>query len=264
MSGCLCLLNARALIRRSFRLSALDLSFCGLAPQSVPALARLLAGGHLADLALCEEDDPLLDGATEPVVRASMFLFYFDPTMHMFSFFPSCVLSPAQFSHALRANRSLLHLALSRVALWDDVTLGDGVVSALVSHPTLRSIDLSTNDAPEGHAEGAANSIRRLISADCPTLVELMISSCALRDASALLAEALHANTHSVSFGCGFQGMTEAGAKAFLAGVRRRSAALKCLELLGEECGDGPQCRALGAANHLVNYGREPSANASE
>jgi hypothetical protein len=111
-----------------------------------------------------------------------------------------CVLGPppwqldlatygALLCDALRANTQLETLQLESVGLWRDIEAAAAVMTALQTHPSLRSLKLLGNTAWNAAAAGAA--LGALIQ-HSHTLMELDIRSCYLGDAGmGPIAEAL-------------------------------------------------------------------------
>jgi hypothetical protein len=157
----------------TLRLKALRLHSMNLTPVAVPALARVLSSAVLTGLSITNDAATagvqLLDAATAPLL-----------------------------ANALRANRSLQWLSLINVRLWDDVTAGVAVVTALVGHPSLCLIDLTGNrvhNVTDALAVGAA--LGALVAADTPAFQELHVGDNGLGDDGLRpLCDALPRNTH--------------------------------------------------------------------
>jgi hypothetical protein len=152
------------------QLTSVTLQLCDLSPVSAPALVRLVGGGALAELDICGGGRQLLD------VPAALAL-----------------------GDALRANGMLTTLLLWAVDLWRVPAAATALLGALTGHPSLRSLNISTNDvvAETGAALGA------LIAANTSALHELDVSFCDLGDAGLrLLFDALPGNTHLRTLDC--------------------------------------------------------------
>jgi hypothetical protein len=93
------------------RLHTLRLNRCELSAASAPALARLLGGGALAELAICSMA-PFLHAAHTAEVLAD----------------------------ALRACSTLTVLTLQSVRLWDDSGTATALLGALTGHASLRTL----------------------------------------------------------------------------------------------------------------------------
>jgi hypothetical protein len=185
------------------RLRALDLRNCLLPPASAPALARLLGGG-LSRLALAD----MLDA-------------------------PAALL----LGNALRASTTLTCLQLHRANVWLDPAAAVLVLGALVSHPSLRELDVSHNAAGTPAQQGIAGAlIATLVAANAPALRTLNVECCSLGDAGlGLLADALAHNTHLRTLKCADNGITEALARERLLPAVQANAALRKLVLVDEE-----------------------------
>jgi hypothetical protein len=97
------------------RLTSVALNRCELSPDSAPALVRLIGGGALAELDICGGGKQLLD-------------------------FPASL----ALCNALRASSTLTALSLRWVNLWQDPAVAM-VLGAVTGHPSLRSLDISSN-----------------------------------------------------------------------------------------------------------------------
>ena len=136
------------------RLSALDLSDCGLTPDSLPALADMLAGGTLTQLSVRG-----VRGGGAPFTGAHA----------------------AAFCAALRGS-ALTALTLTGCQLWDEATLADGIalLSACEACPRLGHLSVSRNATGCVAAEQAVGAgLARLV----PRLRFLDISHCDLGEA---------------------------------------------------------------------------------
>jgi hypothetical protein len=145
------------------KLTKLSFFVCGLAPACEQALVRLLRSTTLTDLCIHERSGaPLIDAAAAPAV-----------------------------ADALRANRTLTHLSLQCIKLWDDMDAASAILGALTAHSTLRILDLCLNIIWD-NVDGADATVRKqagtllgaLIAADACALKALDISSCGLGDAA--------------------------------------------------------------------------------
>ena len=148
------------------KLLVLQISACELSSASVPALARLIRGGVIESLQIDNSEDPLFDEA--PAV---------------------------QLADALAASRTLMHLKLESILLWDNAPAAAVVMRALTGHPTLQEVDLCWNNPPVQFAAGAA--LGALVAANAPALTSLAVAFSALGDVGLSgLCYALPRNTH--------------------------------------------------------------------
>jgi hypothetical protein len=156
------------------RLAALTLWNCHVTPASAPALARLISGGELKELCVCNDGVQLLD---QPVA--------------------------ALIADTLRANSTLTSLTFRGCALWRDAAGATLILGALTAHRSLRMLNLNINQIQPGNEQarpalGAA--LGALVAADAPALHELHLSHIANDEARLLalgpLLDALSLNTH--------------------------------------------------------------------
>ena len=188
------------------KLTKLSFFVCGLAPACEQALVRLLRSTTLTDLCIHERSGaPLIDAAAAPAV-----------------------------ADALRANRTLTHLSLQCIKLWDDMDAASAILGALTAHSTLRILDLCLNIIWD-NVDGADATVRKqagtllgaLIAADACALKALDISSCGLGDAGmAPVLAALAKNTHLFCLMCGNNCMTRAFAHNRLLPAVKRNTSL--------------------------------------
>jgi hypothetical protein len=151
------------------QLQSLEFWGCAFAPASAPALARLLGGGTLSELAVrwCRG---LLD---EPA-------------------------SDATLAAALQASTTLTSLRLDGMGLWRAHAPGAVLLDALTAHPSLRKLVCSFNRAENPEMAAAAGAaFGALVAANAPALTELDLSRSLLRNAAmGPLCDALPRNTH--------------------------------------------------------------------
>jgi hypothetical protein len=201
------------------RLSAVELNWCLLSPASVPALVRLLGGNALAELKIDNYNQLLLD---EPAA--------------------------ALLSEALVANTSLTALHLTLVGLWRRPGAAVALVTALVGHPRLHTIDLSDNHM-HGIEETSA-SLGALVAANAPALQQLDVSGSRLGDAGmGPLVDALRQNTHLRVLNCAVNEMSEAFARDRLVPAVRANKGLRTLTV---ECAGERACEGAREAAALV------------
>jgi hypothetical protein len=188
------------------RLHTLSLLNCSMTPAWAPALARLLSSGALTALTLLQ--GVLLDAHAAGVLSA-----------------------------ALRANATLLHVALHAVELWQQPALGAAVLSGLTAHPSLRTLHLSKNwNHVDGGTGVAGAALGALVAANAPALTELDVSNCDLTDDGLRpLFEALPANTHLRTLRCLSNGMSAACARDVLLPALRANASLRTLAARDDE-----------------------------
>jgi hypothetical protein len=203
------------------RLSSVTLHSCGLAPASVPALARLIGGGdtltelHIVGLR------PLLDAP-----------------------------AAALLANALRANTTLTALTLQGIQLWHDAAAAAELLGALTAHPRLRLLNLSWNwlhgDVGVQAAE-AGTMLAALLLANAPALQTLDISRSSLGDEGMRpVVEALRHNTHLTKLNCFHSELSEAFARDRLLPALRANAALR--ELVAGGSAPEREAMALVAA----------------
>jgi hypothetical protein len=180
------------------RLTRVTLHSCYLSPDSMPALARLVGGGALAELVIHGDGRQLLDIPTALAL-----------------------------GNALRASSTLTTLLLRFVKLWRDIAAATALLGALTGHVSLRSLDISYNrfrvDAADQEEAGAA--LGALVAANAPALTALDVSFSDLRDAGLRpLFDALPANAHLRTLNCGYSDLSDAFARdALLPAVRANS-----------------------------------------
>jgi hypothetical protein len=189
---------AAALARR---LSALQLLFCDLTVASVPAVVRLLGGGALRALTVgCV--DWLLDAPAAALLGA-----------------------------ALRGHTALTSLALWDMSLWHDGATASALLGALTAHPSLRTLDLSHNDAIGPRVAAALGA---LVAANAPALTELDVSGDDVAQSRlAPLLAALPRNTHLRILGCEYDrtGATATFVRQRLLPAVRANSSLRTLKV---------------------------------
>lgn len=174
-------LDAVATTALAIRLPTLRLFECCLAPETVPALVRLLGSSALTELHIEQTEtwSSLLDEH-----------------------------SAALLAEALHANRTLRRLTL-RAVLWNDARREASFLEGLVGHPSLCSLNISFNslihpnleeqmlvDAAEAAVVVGA-ALGALVAADAPALQELHLTFMNLDDGGLFpLCQALPRNTH--------------------------------------------------------------------
>jgi hypothetical protein len=174
---------------------------CGLRPAGVPALARLLASGTLASLAI-HQDDLLLDR-------------------------PSAALLGA----ALRANTTLTSFSLRGAAVWrlwihDAATAA--VLGALTGHCSVRAIQFSVDNVLAVGPAALGAALGALVAANAPALTELDVSSSYLGDEGlGPLLAALPGNTHLRELNVALNAVGDAFARDVLLPAVRANASLR-------------------------------------
>jgi hypothetical protein len=183
----------------------------GLAPAAAPALARLLGGSAVTDLAIRGGEVALLDAP-----------------------------AAALLAGALRANSTLTALRLQSVRLWDDVAAATTLLGALTAHPSLRTLSLFHNYAAlrtEAERAAAGAALGALLAANAPALTELDINVCVPGDAGmAPLLQALPRNTRLLMLKCAGNLMTDAFATNTLLPAVRANTSLRRLAATGLMC----------------------------
>jgi hypothetical protein len=206
---------ADAALARS--LSSVVLHGCGLTPAAAPALARLVAGGALAELVL-SRNAMLLDQTTAALLGT-----------------------------ALRANTSLTAFSCDHIVLWRDAAAGAALVGSLTGHPSLRALDLSWNDVPAAAVAAAGAVLAALLLANAPALHELDISWCRLGDEGLRpVMEALRHNTHLTKLVCKYNNTSEAFVRDVLLPAVRANTGLR--ELVAGFSAPEREAEALVAA----------------
>jgi hypothetical protein len=180
------------------RLTSVMLGWCNLLPASAPALVRLVGGGALAELEI-QDNVALLD------VPAALAL-----------------------GNALRASSTITAATLCGMGLWLDIAVATSLLGALTGHPSLRSLSISDSLADPAVRDEAGAALGALVAANAPTLTELNVSSCNLRDAGLRpLFNALPANTHLRKLDCMGNNPTDAFVRdAVLPAVRANTSLL--------------------------------------
>lgn len=202
-----------AALRR--RWTAVDMCAAQLTPASVPALERLVSGGALKALAITGNDCPLLDVPTAVAL-----------------------------GRALQTSRTLTRLLLTEVGLWRDVQAATMLLTALVAHPTLHTLDVSNNGVG-AHGAFAGAVFAALLAADAPSLQALFVGKCDLGDAGmAPLLAATAMNTHLQELAIVGNGMSAALARRALVPAVR---ACRTLVVLLTDVGRGVAWRGGSA-----------------
>jgi hypothetical protein len=131
-----------------------------------------------------------------------------------------------------RANTTLTWLALWHTALWRDPAVALTLLGAVSAHRSLRQAVqnlIGQDDAAQG-AAGAA--LGALLAADAPTLLDLDLRDCGLREAAlGPLVEALRANTHLRELLLADATASEAFLRQRLLPAVRANTSLRCLEI---------------------------------
>jgi hypothetical protein len=191
------------------RLAVVSLLRCDLSAGAAPALARLVRGGAVTELAVSNERWSLWSG--EP--------------------------GAALLGDALRTS-ALVSLQLSSVNLWAVPAAARALLSAVTGHPTLRKLDISRNETRDAaQTAAAAAALGALVAAD--TLLQLNVSYCALGDvALAPLVAALPRSARLCELsllhegeggGVAFDALTETFARDALLPAVRANASLRVL-----------------------------------
>jgi hypothetical protein len=188
------------------RLTAVTLFECSLSPDSAPALARLLGGSALRMLELWNADEPLLDAPAAALLSA-----------------------------ALQANSTLTLLSMCSVDFWRDADAATALIQALTGHASLRTIDVSNNDAA-AHAAAAGAALGALVAANAPALQQLDVSDSDLRNEGlGPLMGALPNNTHLRQFDLSCNDFTEGFVRNELAEAVRGNTSLRRLVVFAPE-----------------------------
>jgi hypothetical protein len=207
------------------RLHALRLDYCYLSAASAPALARLLRGGALAQLAIAGQGDPLLNAPAAAVL-----------------------------ANVLRACSTLTALTLRSVSLWRHPVVVTALLGALTGHASLRTLDLSYNQLNTADRTVAGAALGALVSANAPALTELDVSDCDLANGGLRpLLDALPSNTHLAKMDCSCNDATDAFVCGTLLPAVRANGSLRQLRCKPQR-GDTtrPARHALAEAEALV------------
>jgi hypothetical protein len=184
------------------RLRAVRVYGCQLSRAFAPACVRLLSGG-LVELSLGDMEQ--LD------VPAALLL-----------------------SNALRASTTLTSFQLSAADLWCDPVAAALLLGALVSHRSLRELDVSYNDVTMPALQPVA-VLAALVVANVPALHTLDISYCRLGDAAmGMLVDALPQNNHLRTLKCAGNDMTEGFIRNRLLPAVQANASLRKLILMDD------------------------------
>ena len=192
-------------------LPTLQLCQCCLTPAATPALVRLLGCTALTRLHI-EQTEPCMVLLDEDSV--------------------------VLFANGLRANRTLLHLAINGV-VWYFPGLAE-MVNALVAHPSLRVLDYESNDITENASEAeravasraAGVALGALIAANAP-LEELHMQFCDLGDEGlGPLCDALPRNTRLHTLDISSNGITHAFTAQHLLPAVRANTSLRHLTVI--------------------------------
>jgi hypothetical protein len=184
------------------RLTHVGFCYCRLSFESAPALARLIAGGCLRELAIRGEHNQLLDGDAAALLGA-----------------------------ALAENSSLTALTLRGIRLWSHPAAAALLLRALTGHASLRSLDIGFNQA-EDAGDVIGDALGALVCADAPALTRLDAFDCQLGDAAlGPLWDALPRNTHLRTLRCEAAPMCDAFAEERLLPAVRANASLRTLTL---------------------------------
>jgi hypothetical protein len=182
----------------TLQLTSVTLQECNLSPDSAPALVRLVGGGALAELDILGGGRQLLD------MPAALAL-----------------------GNALRASSTLTAVSLRSVALWRDPRAATALLGALTGHASLRSLDISYNEAEPAGQEEAGAALGALVAANAPALTELRVSGCDLGDAGLRpLFDALSANTHLRKLDCSHNRLSDAFVRDALLPAMRANSSL--------------------------------------
>jgi hypothetical protein len=192
----------KALARRLMQIAFVS---CGMSPTSAPALTRLLGSCDLTTLNINGSvAEGLLDG-------------------------PAAVL----LSVALRRNSTLTTLVLSGAKLWRDAAAANVLLGALIAHPSLRRLNISTNAVGVANQAAAGCAVGALVAANATALEELEMSDCNLGDAGmGHVIDALRTNTHLRTLVCDGNAVSDAFIRTQLLPAVRTNTTLRTLRLV--------------------------------
>jgi hypothetical protein len=169
-------------------------------------LARLLGGDALRELHLFGDGEQLLDA-------------------------PAATL----LANALRENSTLACLALDNVNFWSNPTAAELLLHAAAAYPSLRKLELDCNRVDDACRARAGRALGTLVAANAPSLEELNIDACVLRDAGlGPLVDALASNTHLLTLRCVRTGISEQFARERLLPAARANTSLRALVLIDD------------------------------
>jgi hypothetical protein len=182
------------------RMQTVALKDSHLSPASAPALARLLGGGALT--ALHCRNMNVLDTPAAAALAA-----------------------------ALRANSTLTSLTLLNAGAVNDPAAAAELLGALSGHASLRALRLMNNRVFAAHQAAVGASLGALVAANAPTLRELHVSWCDLRDDGLrALFEALPRNSHLRVLCVAGHDMSEAFARDVMLPAVRANTSLRKLD----------------------------------
>jgi hypothetical protein len=194
------------------RIACLELYECALSPACAPALARLLRGDALTELAI-----------TGPYGARQY-------------------LDEEALARALRENTSLTSLTLRSVGVWvgGGVPAGTLLSRALAAHPRLRALDLSDNSAAAQRGSGGGGgadsacfgaALGALVTANAPALSVLSVDGDCLGDVALRpLFAALRVDTRLRALRVRCSGVSAPFAARVLAPAVRANAGLRRLD----------------------------------
>ena len=188
-----CVLDALAEVVSAHRLQSLQLSGRLMMPESLPALVRMLRSGVFKSLALRHQTSNDFD--TQPMFVGT---------------------TAVRFAGLIAAHRTLRRLELCNVGLWCSAPAAAALMRAVTGHPSLQSLDLSSNDlVPHARSgkpydpEEAAIALGQVLAANTPSLHRLSVHSSNLKEAGMRpLLIALAHNTHLRELTCHSNGLT--------------------------------------------------------
>ncbi len=185
------------------RLTSVALRMCNLSRETAPALVRLIGSGALAELDIFGEGRALLDAA-----------------------------SARALGNALRASGTLTSLSLRLIQLWLDPAAAMALLGAVTGHPSLRSLDISSNKVYPADREEAGATLGALVAANAPALTTLGLLWCSLGvPGLGPLFDALPANTHLRILDCSHNGESNAFASERLLPAVRANSSLRKIKL---------------------------------
>ena len=238
------------------RLEQVEFYSCGLTPQSLPSLARLLAEGAVFDLRIHWNLPLFVDDAVEP------------------------------FCTALRASK-LVSIDLRKTCFWGSLDDAALVIAALAGHPTLKRLNLSRNRIAVTDAARLAvgTMLTSLVAGADATLEHLIVRGCSLGDDGARpLFQAVAASTvlRELSYSDNYIGSVPRFSAAFvrehILPAVRSNTSLRTLSLIylydefGDECDEydrvveqllrlaqllvqASSIRTLGIDTYVAKYG---------
>jgi hypothetical protein len=176
------------------RLTSLKFDCCALPAVAAPHLARLLLPGAPSPLTELHVEEFRRFHAEENEEEEDALAALLQDG------------GAARLALALRDNATLTALSFTSMGLWmadnaaeekGAASAGVALLGALTGHVSVRTLNLSRNSAPAAAAAAVGTALGALVASNAPSLTQLDVSYCNLRDDGLRpLLEALARNTH--------------------------------------------------------------------